>query len=222
MPSWRLTNIGRRTLQKEFLRASLFWNVTCNVRPRGNDAAWKMEIEMFKSFTGFALIIALTAGLMTVPGVQSTAYAQGNPNANPLIVPVTGAVAGIGTIAGNLAISRFAIQNGQLVAIGALTTTLTNLLGNVVSTTVSQVSIPVTSATGTCDILNLVLGPLSLNLLGLQVDLNQVVLDITAQAGAGNLLGNLLCAVAGLLDGGNLGQPLVGLLNRLISVLGAL
>src|SRR5215203_2301492 len=52
-----------------------------------------------------------------------------------------------------------------------------------------------------CDILNLVLGPLDLNLLGLEVHLKQVVLDIVAVAGAGNLLGNLLCAVAGLLDG---------------------
>jgi hypothetical protein len=32
------------------------------------------------------------------------------------------------------------------------------------------------------------------------LDLNQVVLDLTAQTGAGNLLGNLLCAITGLLD----------------------
>jgi hypothetical protein len=32
------------------------------------------------------------------------------------------------------------------------------------------------------------------------VNLSEIVLDITAQAGAGNLLGNLLCSVAGLLD----------------------
>lgn len=177
---------------------------------------------MFKSFAGFALVVALTAGFLTMPGVQENAQAQGNPNANRLIVPITGAVAGVGTLAGNLAISRFAIQNGQLVAVGALTTTLTDLAGNVVRTIVSQVAVPVTSATGTCDILHLVLGPLSLNLLGLQVNLNQVVLDITAQTGAGNLLGNLLCAITGLLDRGNLGQPIVALLNQVIGALGAL
>jgi hypothetical protein len=66
-----------------------------------------------------------------------------------------------------------------------------------------------------CDILNLVLGPLDLDLLGLQIHLNRVVLDIVAVAGAGNLLGNLLCAVAGLLDGG----PLGGLLTQLNSLL---
>jgi hypothetical protein len=73
-----------------------------------------------------------------------------------------------------------------------------------------------------CNILHLVLGPLDLNLLGLVVHLNQVVLDITAVPGAGNLLGNLLCAVAGLLDGtpigGLLGQ-IAGLLNQILAAL---
>lgn len=53
---------------------------------------------------------------------------------------------------------------------------------------------------GECPILFLELGPLFLDLLGLQVSLSQITLDITAVAGPGNLLGNLLCAVAGLLD----------------------
>jgi hypothetical protein len=69
---------------------------------------------------------------------------------------------------------------------------------------------------GSCDILHLVLAPLDLDLLGLQVHLDRVVLDIVAQSGAGQLLGNLLCAVAGLLDnGGTLSQ----LLNRLGQIL---
>jgi hypothetical protein len=66
-----------------------------------------------------------------------------------------------------------------------------------------------------CDILNLVLGPLDLNVLGLEVHLKQVVLDVVAVAGAGQLLGNLLCAVAGLLDG----SPLAGLLGQLTTLL---
>ena len=73
----------------------------------------------------------------------------------------------------------------------------------------------------TCDILHLVLGPLDLDLLGLQVHLDRVVLDIVAVSGAGNLLGNLLCAVTGLLDGGLGGQlgRLVRLLDRILDVL---
>lgn len=67
-----------------------------------------------------------------------------------------------------------------------------------------------------CDILNLELGPLDLNLLGLEVQLDTVVLDIVAVPGAGNLLGNLLCAVAGLLDPTS---PLQGLLEDLLGLL---
>jgi hypothetical protein len=37
---------------------------------------------------------------------------------------------------------------------------------------------------GSCDILNLVLGPLHLDLLGLVIDLNQVVLNITGTTGS--------------------------------------
>ncbi len=70
-----------------------------------------------------------------------------------------------------------------------------------------------------CPILHLELGPLDLNILGLRVQLNQVVLDITAIPGPGNLLGNLLCAIAGLLDGFDLGGVLGDLLRNLIDAL---
>jgi hypothetical protein len=71
----------------------------------------------------------------------------------------------------------------------------------------------------TCPILHLELGPLDLNLLGLRVQLNQVVLDITAIPGPGNLLGNLLCAIAGLLDGTDLSGVLGNLLQQLLDAL---
>jgi len=70
-----------------------------------------------------------------------------------------------------------------------------------------------------CAILNLDLGPLDLNLLGLQIDLAQVVLDITAVPGAGNLLGNLLCTVAGLLDGVGFLLQIADLLQRIVDLI---
>ena len=79
-----------------------------------------------------------------------------------------------------------------------------------------------------CPILHLDLGPLDLNLLGLHVHLNEVILNVEAIPGPGNLLGNLLCAIAGLLDGvdlsgvlGNLLQNLIDALIRLLQGLGA-
>jgi len=75
-----------------------------------------------------------------------------------------------------------------------------------------------------CQVLDLVLGPLTLDLLGLVVHLDTVHLNITAVPGAGNLLGNLLCAVAGLLDGSTglngILNGITSLLNRLLGVLG--
>lgn len=57
-----------------------------------------------------------------------------------------------------------------------------------------------TAGAGVCEILSLELGPINLDLLGLQVDTNRILIDITAVAGPGNLLGNLLCAVTNLLN----------------------
>jgi len=56
-----------------------------------------------------------------------------------------------------------------------------------------------------CPILHLELGPVNLNLLGLLVQLDNcnngpVTVDITAVPGPGNLLGNLLCGLANLLN----------------------
>ena len=98
-------------------------------------------------------------------------------------------------------------------------TTITGTFTDAVTGIVTNFTTTLLSATGSCEILNLVLGPLSLNLLGLQVDLNQVVLNITAVPGPGNLLGNLLCAVANLLNGPASGNAIANLLNRIFGLL---
>ena len=70
-----------------------------------------------------------------------------------------------------------------------------------------------------CPILGLDLGPLHLDLLGLVVDLNEVILNLTAQPGPGNLLGNLLCAVTHLLDLPGAFIALQNLLNTINAIL---
>jgi hypothetical protein len=57
------------------------------------------------------------------------------------------------------------------------------------------------AAAAVCPILRLRLGPINLNLLGLRITTNRIKLNIVAVPGPGNLLGNLLCSIAGLLDG---------------------
>ena len=88
----------------------------------------------------------------------------------------------------------------------------------------------ITSA-ATTQILNLHLGPINLNLLGLQVVTSPICLNISAVSGPGNLLGNLLTDIANLLNGGtsitnilnNLtGPQLTTLLNGLTGLLNGL
>ena len=70
-----------------------------------------------------------------------------------------------------------------------------------------------------CDVLFLDLGPLALDLLGLTVDLARVILDVNAVTGAGNLLGNLLCALLGLLDGIAILAQILALLDSINDIL---
>jgi hypothetical protein len=79
---------------------------------------------------------------------------------------------------------------------------------------------PVLDVSGTCEILSLVLGPIDLNLLGLRVQTNQIEIDITAVTGPANLLSNLLCAVAHLLDSNASTNALSRLLNQILGALG--
>jgi hypothetical protein len=170
--------------------------------------------------------LATTAALGLMPAAAASAAPSAAPAAaQAASTPRTTAsstinqvIAGVGTFAGSFTPTSFTNQNGQLGVTGLVTGTLTTLTGTVipVSQTVTTTVANATTA-GSCDILNLVLGPLHLDVLGLVIDLNQVVLNITAQSGAGNLLGNLLCAVAGLLDGNGI-NGLATLLNRLLGL----
>jgi hypothetical protein len=72
-----------------------------------------------------------------------------------------------------------------------------------------------------CAILGLVLGPLHLDILGLVIDLNRVVLNIVGQTGAGNLLGNLLCALTGILDGGFILTRFLSVVTELLAAINA-
>ena len=160
-----------------------------------------------------ATVFAFIAAVMT----PAAALAQGNGNkaASPLAIPITGAGGGA-VFSGTFQLQRFATSQGQLVANGVLTGIVTTATG-VSTSVVRTVSLPAAIGDTSCEILHLDLGPLALDILGLQINLSQVILDITAQAGAGNLLGNLLCAVTNLL---NSPGPLATLLNSILALLG--
>jgi len=156
-----------------------------------------------------ALVAALASlSLLAVPAAPLNAQTG-------LSVPITGSGPD-GAFVGTFTVKRFVATDSGIAAVGTLSGTLTNTVTKVATGIVSNISLPATIGRTTCEILHLDLGPLSIDLLGLQIDLSRVVLDITAQPGAGNLLGNLLCAIAGLLDNPS---GLAKLLNQILSIL---
>lgn len=110
-------------------------------------------------------------------------------------------------------IQSISLVNGQLQATGVATAVIKG------KTYTSPFTAPVSlglaqdqsaAAAAGCPILDLTLGPINLNLLGLVVQTSPICLTITAYQGGG-LLGDLLCSVAHLLDGGlSLNQILSG------------
>ena len=164
----------------------------------------KISLTVVALLLAMALMVPLSAS--ATPGVVNTA--------------VQGAASGGNSFVGNLAITGFKLINGTINATGTLTGNVLDRAGNVIGSIGSvPVSVPLTAINGSCPILNLTLGPLHLNLLGLHIDLNQVVLNITAQSGPGQLLGNLLCDVANLLNNGGTLQAILNDLNQILTQL---
>ena len=171
-------------------------------------------------FVGLVAAMVLAISAITITEVAAQSGAAGSA----ITVPITGTGSGA-TFSGVLAIQRFVRSNNQIIAIGTVAGVLTNTATGVTRNVIRQVRVPLDTGAsgpldGICEILSLVLGPLDLNLLGLLVHLDQVVLDIDAQSGPGNLLGNLLCAVTGLLDRVGALQLVTNLLNQILAFLG--
>jgi hypothetical protein len=135
-------------------------------------------------------------------------------------VPVNGTTPDGGTFKGSLDVARLAVRDGQLVVLGTLSGALRDSAGNIIKTIRNVAAeLALSGISGTCQILHLVIGPIDLDLLGLVVHINRIVVDITAVSGPGNLLGNLLCAIANLLNNNSpvdiLAQAINGLLRLL-------
>ena len=185
-----------------------------------------------------SLVIALLAVALSAVVAVAAPSADAKKKTGGVSTPAAGTTTTGLPVTGTFDITSFKNVDGVITAVGTFT-------GSVDGGT-TQVTTPATSvvqaangkplaggaapaaaaaAAGSCSILDLTLGPLHLDLLGLVVDLNQVHLQITAEQGSGNLLGNLLCAVAGLLDNtgtGGLSGLLQSITNLLNQILGQL
>jgi hypothetical protein len=193
--------------------------------------------ELVQRALTLVTLAAFVATMLITPGITSAQVPPPAPRHGALTVPITGGLATLpdasqSTFTGSFTIQRFIAQNGKLFALGTVvgqTAGGRDIVAHGVQaevTDIRSIGTPTASnnppngfqqAQAACPILHLALGPINLNLLGLVVTTNQIVVDIVAQPGPGNLLGNLLCAVANLLNPN--GGVLSGLLNQVVALL---
>ncbi len=107
--------------------------------------------------------------------------------------------------------------SGTLNSILTQNLTTVNLAGGANATATPSVG---SSAGSNCNILNLSLGPVNLDVLGLNVALDNcqggaITVSVTATPGNGNLLGNLLCNLSNLLNSHSSLTALENSLNRI-------
>jgi hypothetical protein len=125
-------------------------------------------------------------------------------------------------LAGGMPLSDVLTQLQQQGDLTRFLNGLTSLLDQVFDRITANTSL----AGATCSVLSLELGPLELNLLGLEVALDDcsngpVTVDITAIQGGG-LLGDLLCGLANLLNSNGSATAIRALLFQITQVLGQL
>ncbi len=160
-----------------------------------------------------AVLGAVAAFALLLVGGAGPAAAQTSGTPLTKVVKMTGTAKNGKKFTGTYTISRFIQSGDKIYAVGTLKG---RLKGRNVKR--SGVRIPATLArhqtagasqlpnqppnpsTTACQILDLELQPIFLNLLGLQIETSRIEVLIQAVPGAGALLGNLLCAVTAILD----------------------
>ena len=144
------------------------------------------------------LVASLVAVLAVAPPASSA------PTVNAVALPATCTqVAGGVTVPADCTLELVGFQNagGTLQAVLRLTNEVTGAVTRIVA------NVTPTQQAATCTILDLTIGPIDLQLLGLRLQTNEIHVVLTAQRGT--LLGDLLCGLF-------FGNPTAGLLNQLL------
>jgi hypothetical protein len=181
---------------------------------------------------------ALSIGLLCLCGASMAEEREHDGPKARLYLPIAGTVTRggtpIGSFAGTLSVQKFSERDGQLVAIGMVSGTLTTSEGTFTSLS-GPMQFPVgdprsvrsaSAAAGnaqvtpqqaaTCQILHLEVGAITFNVLGLQVTTQPIAIDLSGVSGGTNVLGQLICTILEAVG------SIVGLLNTLLGLLGGL
>jgi hypothetical protein len=155
----------------------------------GKSTTIKAPVTLRVSRSGSCRILTLT-----LDKLQLTLLGL-NVNLSKVNLTVTGSAHGgvLGSLFCRLA--RAHVTSSRVAAVRALNARLHHHALHPLGFTVPLSPKVTSSAVVPCPVLNLVLGPLHLDLLGLVVDLNQVTLTITATPGGG-ALGDLFCSLS--------------------------
>lgn len=147
------------------------------------------------------LLTAVAAAVLCVSAATATATpAKATQASAPAMAQATA-----GQVSVKFQIQKFVKTKHSLTALGTVLATFTPADGSAATTVKQPFRAKVTTAAKLfsgassqriCNVLNLTLDGLSLNLLGLHVDLSKVVLNITADS-HGGVLGSLFCSLAG-------------------------
>lgn len=167
---------------------------------------------MRRRLTAITLVIALTS-LCVLPPTGALAA----PGGGRLVQSITFLLNGEETD-GILTIRNFTPSQQQLFAVGTLSFTDPAGISRHVPVRLPVEDIRTQQENGTCLILFLDLGAIHLEVLGLNIDISQIVIEIVADPTEG-IVGSLLCAIANLFDLGDL-QGVARLLRELLDLLG--
>jgi hypothetical protein len=189
------------------------------------------------SRTRLAVAAATILCALMLPGV---ATAQEGPARLTQVIPLSGtSTKGNKQLTGTYTIERFITKGGKIYSDGTfkgklgkkkvtkenvrLPATVANASGTAKASQIPPLPLPPLPPGNACSILALDLGPINLNLLGLVVRTNQIQLRIDAVQGPGNLLGNLLCGITGILNpAGAIANTPLGQLTQILNALLAL
>ena len=189
-----------------------------------------------------AFVAAVLFGMLVIGPIGAAGHSSETAAGPVTAIRVSGTfidAEGVGTFSGTLDIQRFAaIDHRVLVAVGTVSGTLTSALGTTHSVTDQPVALPVTKvsvsgrsvgassapvttqpvttqqAAQDCQILHLEFGGITLNVLGIAVQLSPIVLDVDL----GGILGGILCGLLGALGGGAPAQAQANMLNNALGV----
>ena len=193
----------------------------------------RIRIALLASLATLVLgVVAVPVASAATNGTNGTAVAPSTKTIPALkTISVHGVAKNGKKFVGKYAIQRYVVSGKKVDAVGTLKGTLAgrHVTRYGVKIPAKLAGPPATGAsaaatTTPCTVLQLQLGPIDLNLLGLRVQLFggtnpanalPVTVLITAVPGSGNLLGNLLCNLTGALN-----QP--GILSQLSSNLSQL